>query len=41
MTRNMKKLDPANFALEPVAGFIEALCKDLDDISNEWLEEDE
>lgn len=41
MARNMKKLDPTHFGREPVSGFIDALASDLDNIANEWLEEDD
>jgi hypothetical protein len=41
MARNMKKLDPQNFAREPISGFIDALAADLDNIASEWLEEDD
>lgn len=40
MAQNMKKLDPDNFAREPVSGFIDALSADLKAAANEWLEDE-
>lgn len=40
MAKNMKKLDPANFAREPISGFIDALAKDLEAAADEWLDDD-
>lgn len=41
MAENMKKMDPANFAREPISGFIDALSADLKAAANEWLETDD
>lgn len=40
MAKNMKKLDPTNFANEPISGFIDALVADLENAANEWCDED-
>jgi hypothetical protein len=37
LARNMKKLDPYTFGTEPVAGFIDALAKDIDEIVSDYL----
>lgn len=41
MAQNMKRLDPANFAREPISGFIDALTKDIEKVADEWLEEED